>query len=58
MVPKDLRQNTTHFFIMKIPDERELRHTGINHSSNADSKDFIKIYNKRTAEPYSSFFFG
>ena len=43
-VPKDVRQNTTHFFIMKIPDERELRHIALNHSSNADSKDFIKVY--------------
>ena len=45
-VPKDIRQNTTHFFIMKISDERELRHIAINYSSNADSKDFIKIYKK------------
>ena len=52
-VPKDVRQNTTHFFIMKIPDERELWHIAINHSSNADSKNFIKIYKKCTAEPYS-----
>ena len=30
-VPKDVRQNTTHFFIMKIPDKRELRNIAINH---------------------------
>ena len=29
-VPKDVRENTTHFFIMKIPDERELRHIALN----------------------------
>ena len=52
-VPKDVRQNTTHFFIMKIPDERELRHIAINHSSNPDSKDFVKIYKKCTDEQYS-----
>ena len=38
---------------MKIPDERELQHIAINHSCNADSKDFIKIYKKCTVEPYS-----
>ena len=52
-VPKNVRLNTTHFFIMKIPDERELWHIILNHSSNADSKDFIKIYRNCTAEPYS-----
>ena len=38
---------------MKIPNERELRHIPINHSSDVDFKDFIKIYKKYTAEPYS-----
>ena len=52
-VPKDVKQNTIHFFIMKIPDKRELRNSAISHSSNADSKDFIKIYKKYTAEPHS-----
>ena len=51
-VPKDVRQNTTCFFIMKIPDQREFRHITINHSSNADSKNFMKTYKKCTAEPY------
>ena len=40
-VPKDVRLNTTHFFISKIPNERELRETAINHSSDISSKDFI-----------------
>ena len=30
-VPKDVRLNTTHFFIMKIPNKRELQQTAINH---------------------------
>ena len=38
---------------MKIPDERELRYIAINYSSNADSKNFIKIHEKYTAERYS-----
>ena len=37
---------------MKIPNERELQQIALNHSSDVDFKDFIKIYKKRTAEPY------
>ena len=52
-VPKDVRLNPTHFFIMKIPNKRELQQIALNHSSDINSKDFIKIYKKYTAEPYS-----
>ena len=45
-VPKDVRLNTTHFFIMKIPDKRELQQIAINHSSDRDFKEFINIYKK------------
>ena len=53
-VPKDVRLNTTHFFIMKIKSNRELRQIALNHSSDIDFKDFIRVYKKCTAEPYSS----
>ena len=52
-VPKDVRLNTTHFFIMKIPNKRELQQTAVDHSSNIDAKDFIKINDKCTDKPYS-----
>ena len=52
-VPKDVRLNTTHFFIMKIPNKRELQQIAINHSSDIDFKDFVKIYKKCTDDPYS-----
>ena len=52
-VPKDVRLNSTHFFIMKIPNKRELQQIVLNHSSDIDFKDFMKIYKKYTAEPYS-----
>ena len=52
-VPKDVRLNSTHFFIMKIPNKRELQQIALNHSSDIDFKDFIKIYKKCTAESYS-----
>ena len=38
-VPKDVRLNSTHFFIMKIPNKRELQQTALNHSSDIN---FIK----------------
>ena len=54
-VPKDVRLNTTHFFIMKIPNKRELQQIALNHSSDVDFKDFIKIYKKCTDKEYSFF---
>ena len=52
-VPKDVRLNSTHFFIMNIPNKRELHQIAVNHSSDIDFKDFMKIYRKYTSEPYS-----
>ena len=52
-VPKDVRLNTSHFFIAKIPNKRELQQIAINHSSDISTKDFANIYRECTAEPYS-----
>ena len=52
-VPKDVGLNTSHFFIAKIPNKRELQKIAINHSSDINTKDFPNIYRKCTAEPYS-----
>ena len=52
-VPKDPRNNSTHFFIMKIPNKRKLMKIEINHSSDINTKDFIEIYRKCTDKPYS-----
>ena len=52
-VPKDVRLNSTYFFITRIPNKRELQQIALNHSSDLYFKDFIKIYKKCTAEPYS-----
>ena len=51
--PKDVRLNTTHFFIAKIPNRRELQEIARNHSSDISTEDFINIYRECTAEPYS-----
>ena len=52
-VPKDVRLNSTHFFIMKISNKRELQQIALNYSSDIDFNDFMKIFKKYTAEPYS-----
>ena len=52
-VPKDVRLSSTHFFIIKIQNKRELERTVLNHSSHINSKDFIKIYKNYTADSYS-----
>ena len=54
-VPKDVRLNTSHFFIAKIPNKRELQQIAINHSSDINTKDFANIYRKCTDKPYSFF---
>ena len=51
-VPKDVRQNTTHFFITKIPNRIELQEIARNHSSDIKTEDFTNIYRKFTFEPY------
>ena len=38
---------------MKISNKRELQQIALNHSSDIEFKDFLKIYKKCTAEPYS-----
>ena len=50
---KDVRLNTSHFFIARIPNKRELQQIAINHSSDISTKDFTNSYRKCTAEPYS-----
>ena len=54
-VPEDVRLNSTHFFIMKIPNKRELQQIALNHSSDIDFKDLMKIYRKCTEK--TVFFF-
>ena len=52
-VPKDVRLNSTHYFIIKINSKRELKNIAINHSADIDYNDFIKIYRECTKEPYN-----
>ena len=42
-----------HFFIIKIPNKKELKQIALNHSSDIEFKDFMKMYKKCTTGPYS-----
>ena len=54
-VPKDVRLNTTHFFIAKILNKSELQQIAINHSWDICAKYFANMCRECTAEPYSFF---
>ena len=52
-VLKSVRVTTTHYFILKIPNKRELQQVVFNHSSDIHFKDFMNLYTECTAKPYS-----
>ena len=52
-VPKTIRLNTTHYFIMKIPNKRNLQKIVSNHSYDIDFKESMRLYKEYTKEPYS-----
>ena len=52
-VPKHIRLNSTHYFIMKINNKRELQNIAINNSADVDYKDFMQIYRECTKEPFN-----
>ena len=51
-VPKTIRLNATHYFIMKIPNKIELQQIASNHLSDIDFKGFINLYKDYTKESY------
>ena len=52
-MPKTLRLNRKHYFIMKIPNKRELQQIASNHSSDTGFKDLMKFYKEYTKEPFA-----
>ena len=50
-VPKDVRLNCIHFFIIKILSKQELQQIAF-HLLDIDSKAFMNLYNKSTATPH------
>ena len=51
-VPKNIRLNVTHYFIINIPNKQELQQTGFNHSKDIDFKEFMNVYKNYTAKSY------
>ena len=49
-VPKDIRLNDMHYYIMKIQNKREF---AFNHLSDIDFQDFMNLYKKLKSKPYS-----
>ena len=52
-VPKTIRLNVTHYFIMKISNKRELQQIAPNHMSDIAFKDFMKLYKDYTNKEFS-----
>ena len=50
---KTRRLNAAHYFIMEIPNKKELQQTASNHSSDIEFKYFMKLYKDYTKEPFS-----
>ena len=50
---KDTRLNSTHYILMKIGHKKELKRIAEEKAGHLDYKDFLKIYNHCTREPYS-----
>ena len=51
--PKDARLNSTHYILMKIDNKKELKSMAEEKSGHLYYKDFLKMYNYCTKEPYS-----
>ena len=51
--PEDARLNSTHYILMKIGNKKELKSIAEENSGHLDFKEFLKIYNYCTNEPYS-----
>ena len=52
-VPKNIRLNSTNYFVMRILSKRELQQIAFNHSSDIDFQDFMNLFKKCTVKPYS-----
>ena len=51
--PKDARLISIHYILMKIGNKKELKSTAEENLGHLDFKNFLKIYNYCTNEPYS-----
>ena len=53
LVPVIFRPNSSHRFVMKILNKRELSQIAFNHLWDIDFQDFMNLYKKSTVGPYS-----
>ena len=51
--PKNIRLNSTNYFIIKNPNKREVQQVAFNHSLDIDFREFTIIYKICTAKYYS-----
>ena len=52
-VPNNIRLYSIHYFVMKIPNKKELQKITFNHASHNAFQDFMSLYKKCTAKSYS-----
>ena len=52
-MPKTIRLDATHYFIMRIPNKKEFQQIASTHLSDIDIKDFMKLYKEDIKEIYS-----
>ena len=52
VVPKNIRINSAHYFIMKVSNKQELQQTSFSHSSDNDFRNFMNLHKKYTVKPY------
>ena len=52
-IPKNIRLNSLHNFIMKIPNKRDFQQIAFNNSSDIDFKRFMNLYKRGTPKQYS-----
>ena len=51
-IPKNIRLNAIHYFVIKILNKIEFQQISFNHSLDIDFQDFMNLYKKWTAKPY------
>ena len=52
-VPKNIRLNSTHIFVMTIPSKRKIQQIAFNHSLDIDLQDVMRPCKKCTTKSYS-----
>ena len=51
-MPKNITLNSTHCFIIKIPNKQEIQQIAFNHSSDIEFKNFMNLYKKCATKPH------